>query len=63
MSLNRRRFFTRSGLIAAGTLIAAGVDPELALKSVSSARGLAIPETPEQRLWVERLLADHLVAK
>jgi protein-tyrosine phosphatase len=63
VAVHCRQGIGRSGLIAAGTLIAAGVDPELALKSVSSARGLAIPETPEQRLWVERLLADHLVAK
>lgn len=32
--------------------------PEQAIKIVSDARGLAIPETTEQRLWVQRLLSE-----
>jgi len=42
-------------LIAAGALIAAGTSPDKAMRIVSSARGIAIPETAEQRRWTERL--------
>jgi protein-tyrosine phosphatase len=45
----------RSGLIAAGVLMASGQSPTAAIKIVSSARGVAIPETPEQLLWAEQL--------
>src|ERR1035438_4799942 len=45
----------RSGLIAAGVLRSAGVDPARAIEAVSSARGQSVPETPGQRSWVQRL--------
>lgn len=61
VAVHCRQGIGRSGLIAAGALVMAGVTPEAALETVSSARGLAIPETPEQRRWVERLPADQHV--
>lgn len=61
VAIHCRQGIGRSGLIAAGALVMAGVPAEIALHAVSSARGLATPETPEQRSWVERLPADQHV--
>jgi protein-tyrosine phosphatase len=55
VALHCRQGIGRSGLIAAGLLAYSGVSPDRAIEVVSSARGLAVPETPEQRLWVQRL--------
>jgi protein-tyrosine phosphatase len=61
IAVHCRQGIGRSGLIAAGALVAAGTTPEAALQIVSSARGLAVPETPEQRSWVEHLPVEKLV--
>jgi protein-tyrosine phosphatase len=61
VAIHCRQGIGRSGLIAAGALVTAGMPAEAALQTVSSARGLSIPETPEQRSWVERLVADQHV--
>ena len=45
----------RSGLIAAGILATAGVNLDDAIQTVSFARGLDVPETLDQRLWVQGL--------
>jgi protein-tyrosine phosphatase len=45
----------RSGLVAAGVLVSAGFDTENAIRTVSCARGISIPETQEQRRWIEQL--------
>jgi protein-tyrosine phosphatase len=55
VAVHCRQGIGRSGLIAAGVLATSGVSPEQAIKIVSSARGVAIPETPDQRLWVQEL--------
>jgi protein-tyrosine phosphatase len=54
VAVHCRQGIGRSGLIAAGILVNSGVPPDQAVKIVSDARGLAIPETTEQRLWVQR---------
>jgi predicted protein tyrosine phosphatase len=59
VAVHCRQGIGRSGLIAAGILANSGVQPEQAIKIVSDARGLAIPETTEQRLWVERLSLSY----
>jgi protein-tyrosine phosphatase len=61
VAVHCRQGVGRSGLIAAGALVASGATPEAALQTVSSARGLTVPETPEQRRWVEQLPVDHPV--
>jgi protein-tyrosine phosphatase len=61
VAIHCRQGIGRSGLVASGALVMAGVPAETALKTVSSARGLTIPETSEQRDWVERLSADQHV--
>jgi predicted protein tyrosine phosphatase len=55
VAVHCRQGVGRSGLIAAGVLLSAGIDPERAIEVVSSARGQIVPETPGQRSWVQRL--------
>jgi protein-tyrosine phosphatase len=50
-----RQGLGRSGLIAAAVLVASGLDPERAIETISLARGQAIPETREQRAWIQEL--------
>ena len=51
----------RSGLIAAGILASSGLDPERAIEVASAARGLAVPETADQRAWILRLTSKPRV--
>jgi protein-tyrosine phosphatase len=44
-----RQGIGRSGLVAACLLVKKGMSPGAAVESVSAARGLSVPETPEQR--------------
>ena len=44
----------RSGLVAACLLIKSGMSPGAAVEAVSAARGVSVPETAEQREWIER---------
>lgn len=45
----------RSGLLAASLLVHSGIEPEAAIRRASAARGLSVPETPEQKQWVRKL--------
>jgi protein-tyrosine phosphatase len=47
-----RQGIGRSALIAACLLVLSGMDAETAFQRVSAARGVSVPETPEQRKWV-----------
>ncbi len=42
----------RTGLVAACLLAMNGIEPETALARLSAVRGLPVPETLEQRLWI-----------
>jgi protein-tyrosine phosphatase len=55
VAVHCRQGLGRSGLIAAAVLASAGTEPLRAIEVVSSARGQTVPETPEQRLWIQRL--------
>ena len=44
----------RSSLVAAGTLVAMGFDPGTAFERIAIARGCPVPDTEEQRAWVEQ---------
>lgn len=44
----------RSAMIAAATLVALGDTPQQAFARVETARGLPVPDTQEQRRWVEQ---------
>lgn len=50
-----RQGIGRSGLIAAAILVMLGHTPTQALAHVEAARGRPIPDTIEQRMWVESL--------
>ena len=52
-----RQGIGRSGLVAACLLIKNGMSPGAAIDTVSAARGLVVPETSEQRDWIERYAA------
>jgi protein-tyrosine phosphatase len=62
VGLHCRGSIGRSGLIAAGILVLAGVEPSRAIRDVTKARGLDSPETAEQREWVKALSAQRLAA-
>ena len=51
--LHCRQGIGRTGLVAACLLLTKGLDPETAVKRLSTARGVSIPETPGQRRWIE----------
>lgn len=44
----------RTGLVATCLLVKNGMSPGAAVEAISSARGVAVPETAEQRDWIER---------
>jgi protein-tyrosine phosphatase len=57
VAVHCRQGIGRSGLIAIAALIAAGIDAGKAIEIASTARGLPVPETEEQRRWVHNLAA------
>src|SRR5579859_7832099 len=48
----------RSGLVAACLLITNGLSSGAAVETVSAARGTPVPETPEQRQWIDHYAAS-----
>ena len=52
VGIHCRQGIGRSAVIAASLLVLSGLDPEIAFQRVSDARGVSVPETPEQREWV-----------
>jgi len=57
VAVHCRQGIGRSGLIAGGILVATGKKPDAALQTVAEARGVEVPETPEQRRWLEDFAA------
>ena len=47
----------RSGLVAACLLVTIGFDARTAVESITAARGVAVPETKEQRQWIDHYAA------
>jgi len=58
-----RQGIGRSGLVAACLLVRNGMSPGAAVESVSAARGLPVPETAEQRDWIDHYAAALSSAK
>ena len=52
-----RQGIGRTGLVAACLLVSKGLTPESAVRKLSAARGVAVPETSEQRHWIDRYVA------
>ena len=55
IAIHCRQGIGRSGLIAASLLVMEAIDPFVAFRRVSAARGLEVPETTAQRDWVMEL--------
>jgi len=55
-----RQGIGRSALMAASLLVIIGLDPDSAFQRVSTARGVSVPETTEQREWVLKFARDVL---
>jgi protein-tyrosine phosphatase len=55
-----RQGIGRSSLVSAALLIASGEDIEQALRAISKARGLEVPETVEQRKWLEQFAKNYV---
>src|SRR5271167_4855928 len=53
----------RTGLVAACLLVTTGMTPDAAVKVLSAARGMAVPETAEQRHWIDHYAAVLASAK
>ena len=53
VALHCRQGIGRSGLVVACLLLTKGLDAETVVEHVSSARGTPIPETAEQRRWID----------
>ena len=47
----------RSGLIAACLLVKKGMSPGAAIEKISAVRGVRVPETEEQREWIDHYAA------
>jgi protein-tyrosine phosphatase len=58
-----RQGIGRTGLVAACLLITKGVSPKSAVKNLSAARGIPVPETDEQRRWIDNYAAVSARAK
>ena len=55
--LHCRQGVGRSGLVAAGLLMTKGWSPQGAIQELSAIRGVSIPETIEQKEWIEHFAA------
>ena len=60
VAVHCRQGIGRSGMMAAALLISDGSTPGDALKVISGARGIPVPETPEQREWVKEFARRRL---
>jgi protein-tyrosine phosphatase len=57
IAIHCRHGIGRSALLAAGLLVQSGINPETAFSQIETARGRSVPDTVEQRAWVERFAA------
>jgi len=62
VAVHCRQGIGRSSLISAALLISAGEDIEQTLKAIGKARGLEVPETAEQRKWLDQFAKAHTSA-
>jgi protein-tyrosine phosphatase len=62
VAIHCRQGVGRSGLIAACVLSWQGENPDAAFERIAQARGCPVPDTPEQREWVQRFVDRYLTA-
>ena len=60
VAVHCRASIGRSSLLLAALLTAEGLTPDDAFKRLTKARGLQVPDTPDQILWVERFAARQV---
>ena len=53
VGIHCRQSIGRSALLAAALMVLLGITPDAAFQQLSEVRGLEVPETDEQRNWVE----------
>lgn len=61
--LHCRQRIGRTGLVAACLLLSKGEVPDAAVQKLSTARGTPVPETEEQRRWIERFADSSVRAR
>jgi protein-tyrosine phosphatase len=59
VAVHCRASIGRSSLLLASLLVLEGLTPEEAFMRLTVARGLQVPDTPDQVRWVERFAAAH----
>jgi protein-tyrosine phosphatase len=59
-AIHCRQGVGRSALVAACVLVLLGEDPNIALARIARARGCPVPDTAEQRAWVQQFAERHL---
>ena len=62
IGIHCRQSVGRSALIAAGLFSLFGISPENAFQQLSIARGLPMPETEEQKEWIEEFAAELVLS-
>jgi protein-tyrosine phosphatase len=62
VALHCRQGIGRTGLVAACLLATKGIAPEVAVRQLSHARGIPVPETEEQRIWIDRFASAFVSA-
>jgi protein-tyrosine phosphatase len=53
IAVHCRQGIGRAALVAICLLLMSGIDVEAAIQRVSAARGCTVPETPDQKRWIE----------
>ena len=61
--LHCRQRVGRTGLVAACMLVSKGIAPDTAVRTLSEVRGATIPETPNQRHWIDHYAVTTAHAK
>jgi protein-tyrosine phosphatase len=63
VAVHCRASIGRSSLLLAALLTAEGFAPDDAFRRLTIARGIQVPDTPDQIRWVEQFAAKHHVAE
>lgn len=58
IGIHCRQSIGRSALLAAALMVLFGIDPNTAFEQLGEARGLEVPETEEQRKWLENFAKE-----
>lgn len=58
-----RQGIGRTGLVAACLLLKHGLTPETAVRTLSNARGIPVPETEQQRHWIDHYAESFAAAR